>query len=134
MQITRKYNLDLTVTNTSGLLASTYKDAKLSGTISLEGNEQFFTSYKGDIVVSGIIDTKNGEPMSPNISFNKAITLNSNQISYQMYNDQGKLQLNAIINDTISPHAIQNIVIMVSKRVAFMTQSLTLEGSATAIP
>ena len=133
MQITRKYNLDLTVTKTSGLLASTYKDAKLSGAINLEANEQFFTSYNGDVIVSGIIDKKNGETLSPTISFNKAVTLNSNQISYKQDNDQGKMQLNAVINDSSSPKTIDNIQIDTSKRVAFMTQALTLEGSATAI-
>lgn len=129
----QKYNLELTVTSTSGILAGNFLDAAILGTLTIEADDQALVAGQGNLTVSGNIDTKNGKPISPSISFtNEIVPFSNSKISFTKEINGAIGILSANINTSMNPPVITNIQIEISKRILFINQSATLNGYASA--
>ena len=130
MQIEKKYNLQLTVTDTDGLMARILRGSVFSGTLSIKAEEDVFINNSGMIEISGEINKRNDETMDA-IAFNENISISSNNADYLKDNNNGTFIAIFTLNDC----TIDDIKIRIVNKGAsmFAIKMIELTGTANSL-
>lgn len=138
----RIYKLQGTIIGASGLIGSSYKDSKIVATMTLEATETCLNTFKGQVVVSGVIVSatdKNGKDI--NISnfgsgtklSPQTINITSRDIAYKIDNSKTTVTIGASFDNTGTNITLYNIKVAVKGWNSWLVNNVVITGSGILI-